>query len=188
YFGDLAESPGLATAADLASAAAAAAPMEGRALFAANRALPGPNDPITRLWHAATLLREHRGDGHIAALAAAGIDGRESHVLQALAHDTDRGIYTVSRDFDDTEWAARTRSLRDKGLVDDSGLTDAGARTKAEIENRTDALAATAYAALSPTERDELLTLLPPFTRAVIASGEIPAVTPIGLDLREATA
>ncbi|WP_280401814.1 SCO6745 family protein [Nocardia carnea] len=184
--GGLATGPDLAAAADLACRAAAAAPLEGRALFAANRALPEPADPLARLWYAATLLREHRGDGHIAALLAAGVGGRESHVLQALANGTDPGIYTVSRDYDDQEWAARHDTLRNRGWAGDHGLTDTGAAVKQEIEARTDTAAASAYTVLTAEERDELLRLLRPLARAVIAAGEIPRVTPIGLDLGEA--
>ncbi|WP_039824540.1 SCO6745 family protein [Nocardia testacea] len=183
--GELAEGPEVAAAAELAARAAAAAPAEGRALFAANRALPEPCDPVARLWHAATLLREHRGDGHIAALVAAGIDGRESHVLQTLSNRVPREIYTVSRDFDDAEWAARLDTLRGKGLAAADGPTERGRAVKAEIEARTDAAAAPAYAVLTPGERADLIAALRPLTRAVLASGEIPAVTPIGLDLRE---
>lgn len=182
-FGDLADSPDLAAAAELASRAAAAAPLEGRALFAANRALPEPADPVARLWYAATLLREHRGDGHIAALLAAGVGGRESHVLQALANGTDRGIYTVSRDYDDQEWAGHHDALRARGWAGENSLTDTGAAAKKEIETRTDTAAASAYEALTPEERAELVRLLRPLARAVIAAGEIPRVTPIGLDL-----
>src|SRR5262249_61614545 len=71
--GGLADAPGLARAADLATRAATSAPTEGRILYAALRALPLPEQPVARLWHAATLLREHRGDGHNVALVAAGI-------------------------------------------------------------------------------------------------------------------
>ena len=70
--GDLADTPRLARAADLATKAATGAPTEGRALYAGLRTLTVPDEPVARLWHAATLLREHRGDGHIAALVAAG--------------------------------------------------------------------------------------------------------------------
>ncbi|WP_328395039.1 SCO6745 family protein [Nocardia sp. NBC_00416] len=184
-FGELADNPDVATAAELASRAAAAAPTEGRALFAANRALPEPDEPVARLWHAASLLREHRGDGHVAALLATGIKGRESHVLQAMSHGTPRHIYTVSRDFDDEEWHTCLDSLRARGLIGDDGPTHAGAAVKAEIEARTDALAAPAYEVLTPGERDELVRLLRPLTHAVLAAGEIPDITPIGSDLRE---
>ncbi len=89
--GDLAAAPGLARAADLATRAATSAPTEGRIMYAALRALPVPEEPVARLWHAATLLREHRGDGHIAALVAAGIGGTEAHVLHALSEGIARG-------------------------------------------------------------------------------------------------
>ncbi|MGW5381955.1 SCO6745 family protein [Nocardia sp. NPDC003963] len=183
--GELADSPDISVAAELAESAVAAAPLEGRTLFAANRALPLPRDPVARLWHAATLLREHRGDGHIAALLAAGIGGRESHVLQTLVNGVPREIYTVSRDFDEPEWEIRLAALGAAGLVGADGPTAQGAAVKAEIEARTDAAAAAAYATLTDEERDELVRVLRPLTRAVLATGEIPAVTPIGLDLRD---
>lgn len=181
---DLADGPQVARAAELASRAAAAAPVAGRALFAANRALAEPVEPLARLWHAATLLREHRGDGHVAALLAAGIHGRESHVLQALANGTPREIYTVSRDFDDQEWDAHVEALRERGLATDAALTPEGAALKADIETRTDTLAASAYTVLNPDEREELVQALRPLTRAVIAAGELPRITPIGIDLQ----
>src|SRR5690242_4125433 len=83
--GDLADTSAVARAADLATKAATSAPTEGRVMYAALRALPVPEEPVARLWHAATLLREHRGDGHIAALITAGIGGTEAHVLHALS-------------------------------------------------------------------------------------------------------
>ena len=186
--GELADSPELVTAADLACRAAAAAPLEGRALFAANRALPEPTDPVARLWYAATLLREHRGDGHIAALVAAGVSGREAHVLQALTTGIDRGIYTVARDYDDQEWAASLETLRHRGWVTGDVLSDAGQTVKTQIEDRTDAAAASAYTALEPGEQAELLRVLRPLVRAVIAAGEMPGITPIGVDLTEVAA
>ena len=82
--GELADSAGLVRAADLATRAAVSAPTEGRALYAGLRTLDVPKEPAARLWHAATLLREHRGDGHNAALLTHGIGGTEAHVLLAL--------------------------------------------------------------------------------------------------------
>jgi hypothetical protein len=90
---EVAEGPAVARAAELASRAAAAVPLAGRVLGAANHALPVPEQPLARLWHAATVLREHRGDGHIAALLAAGIGGRESHVFHAAASGAPRRTY-----------------------------------------------------------------------------------------------
>ncbi|WP_435769855.1 SCO6745 family protein [Nocardioides sp. SYSU DS0651] len=172
-------------AAELLWAAAASAPLEGRALFAANRALPPPAAPVARLWHAATLLREHRGDGHVAALLAAGIGGRESHVLHATAAGVPRPVYDVARDFTDEEWSACRARLVERGLLaDDGALTDAGTEVKAAVEARTDELAAPALAALSPAELAELEALLRPITAAVVRAGDIPLDSPMGLDLR----
>ncbi len=181
---DLADGPHVERAAELASRAAAAAPLAGRVLGAANHALPLPEEPVARLWHAATVLREHRGDGHIAALLAAGIEGRESHVLHALASGTSRQTYAVARDFTDGEWNELVITLRAKGLADAGGLTPAGVRLKAQIEQQTDQLAAPAYAALTEAELREMIQALAPLTRAVAGAGEIPLDSPMGLDLR----
>lgn len=181
---DLVDGPEVARAAELAARAASAVPLAGRVLGAANHALPLPDEPLARLWQAATVLREHRGDGHIAALLAAGVEGRESHVFHALASGAPRHTYTVARDFTDDEWNRLTDALRDKGLAADQGLTPEGIRLKAQIEEQTDRLAASAYQALTDAERRDLLRALRPLTRAVVASGDIPLDSPMGLDLR----
>src|SRR3954462_4528377 len=82
--GDLVDTPGFTRAVDLLTRAATSAPLEGRPMYAALRALPLPEQPLARLFHAASLLREHRGDGHVTALMAAGIGGLEAHVLLAV--------------------------------------------------------------------------------------------------------
>lgn len=183
--GALADAEDVARAASLASRAALGAPLEGRPLYAALRALPVAEDPLTLLWDAATLLREHRGDGHVATLLTAGIGGRESHVFHALATGLSPSVYATSRNIHETEWSALVAGLRSRGLVTSDGgsLTDAGRETKAGIESTTDALAATAYAALDSAEVEELITLLRPLTKAVVASGEIPGQSPMGLNL-----
>jgi hypothetical protein len=184
HLGTAADGPEVDRAGALASRAAAAAPLEGRVLYAANRGLPEPDEPVARLWHAATLLREHRGEGHVAALMAAGIGGRESHVFHALATGSPREVYTIARDFADEEWDGHVAALRDRGLATDSGLTDAGRALKTDVERRTDALAAPAYAALSDDELAELIDLLRPIARAVVQAGDLPLDSPMGLDLR----
>ena len=184
--GDLGDAPALRRAAELAGRAAAGAPLEGRPLFAANRALPTPSDPLGQLWHAATLLREHRGDGHVVALTAAGIGGRESHVVHALATGTPAEVYTAARNLDPREWDGVLAGLRDRGLVDPAGtLSDAGRRLKESVERRTDELAWSAYRTLTEPELEELLAALRPLAAAVVAAGEIPARSPMGLDLTE---
>jgi len=169
------------TAAVLARAAAESAPMEGRALFAANRALPWPEEPTAALWHACTLLREHRGDGHVAALAAAGIGGREANVLQAAADIVPRYVFEAARHYDDAEWDSVSARLVDRGLLGPDGkLTARGKDVKDDVEDRTDRIALTAYDALDDDRLLRLLDALAPLARAVIATGDIPEVTPVG--------
>jgi hypothetical protein len=171
----------LETAATLARAAAESAPTEGRTLFAANRGLPWPEQPLAVLWHAATLLREHRGDGHVAALTAAGVHGREANVLQSAAGIVPRQIFSVARQYDQAEWDRVAAGLVDRGLLDGAGkLTTHGKTVRADVEDRTDALALSAYAALDDQQLQQLVDALLPLTRAVIATGDIPQVTPIG--------
>src|SRR6516164_10659066 len=91
----------VSVAAELTGRAARQAPLDGRPLFAANLALPWPDDPLAALWHAATLLREQRGDAHVAVLAAAGISGRESNVLHAAAGRIAGDYMARARNYDD---------------------------------------------------------------------------------------
>ncbi len=177
--GDLAGA--VEAAAVLARAAAESAPMDGRVLFAANRALPWPQGPAAALWHACTLLREHRGDGHVAALAAAGIGGREANVLQAAAGLVPRDVFEVARRYDDAEWDSVSARLIDRGLIGPDGkLTARGKDVKDDVEDRTDRLALTAYDCLDDEQLLQLLDALAPLARAVIATGDIPEVTPVG--------
>ena len=170
--GELADTPGLARAAELATAAATAAPTEGRALFAALRTLAVPEEPVARLWHAATLLREHRGDGHNAALLAEGIGGTEAHVLHALSEGIPAEKFGRVHHLPAEQLAAVIDGMRARGLIDASGwLTDAGRASKERIESITDALAAPAYDALEPSELDQLIADLKPISTALDAAG-----------------
>jgi hypothetical protein len=170
------------TAADLAGKAAAAAGVDGRPLFAANRALPWPDEPLSALWHATTLLREHRGDAHVAVLSAEGISGRQSNVLQVAAGKVPREYMMRARDYDDESWREHSRALADRGLLRDDGeLTAAGADLKKHIEATTDRLALSALDGLDDGEVETLFAALTPITRQVIAGGDIPEMTPMGL-------
>lgn len=172
------------TVAALARKAAESAPLEGRPLFAANRALPWPEDSVSALWHACTLLREHRGDGHIAALVAAGIPGRQANVLQTAAGSVPREVFTAARFYDDAEWSELSHDLFDRGLLDaDGGLTKRGLELRADVEDRTDQAALTAYESLEAQELETLLEGLTVLARAVLKTGDIPHVTPIGRGL-----
>jgi hypothetical protein len=137
------------------------------------RTLPVPSDPVARLWHSATMLREHRGDGHVAALLSERIGGTEAHVLSALEY----GIYPAEsfgriHHLPKKRLAAVMAGLRERGLVDTDGrFTDAGRETKERIEALTDELGAAPYDALSPAEFDELLAELEPITATLVAAG-----------------
>ena len=168
--------------AELAGKAARQAPLDGRPLFAANRALPWPDDPLAALWHAATLLREQRGDTHIAVLAAAGVSGRECNVLQAASGAIPRGYIARARDYDDEAWRRHEQRLAERGLLNDDGsITAAGRELKDDIESSTDALSLSALDALSDDEVEAMFQALTPITRAVVAGGDLPAMTPMGL-------
>jgi hypothetical protein len=194
--------PSVATAADLLAKAARSAPLAGRPLFAANSALPWPTDPVEILWQAATLLREHRGDGHIAALVAAGVSGRESNVLHCAAGGVPADFIKRSRDYDEDEWRQCCAGLADRGLiaedsrVDDAlrgtsnaeerdnralSLTAAGRELKEHIETVTNTAALAAFDGLDDAEIELLFTALTPITRLVVAGGDLPAATPMGL-------
>lgn len=170
---ELAGSRGLARAADLITQAAAAAPTEGRVIYAGWRTLAVPSDPVTRLWHSATMLREHRGDGHVAALLAAGVGGAEAHVLSAL----EQGIHPPEsfgrlHHLPKRRLAEVMAGLRDRGLVDaNSRFTDAGRETKRRIEALTDELAAPPYEALPAAELAELVAGLEPVSARMVAAG-----------------
>ena len=170
--GELADSPGLARVADLATRAAVSAPTEGRVLYAGLRALDVPAEPVARLWHAATLLREHRGDGHNAALVAHGIGGTESHVLLALSLGMRAEEFGRVHHLPREQLAAVVDGLRDRGLVNAAGgFTDAGRDVRERIEALTDQLAAPAYEVLGADELDELIAGLEPIAAAVQATG-----------------
>jgi hypothetical protein len=164
----------------LAEATAAGRP-DGRALFAANRDLPAPADPVAALWQATAALREHRGDGHVAALTAAGISGLESHLLIAAERGTDAGVIRQARGWTEDEWSAAAEALRARGLLDDAGLTAAGAALRVRLEADTDRLAAGPYAVLTDDVRAALVTQLRPVAEAVIAAGLVPFPNPMGL-------
>lgn len=159
--GDRADSPGLVRAADLAVKAGVSAPIEGRPLYAGLLTLPIPDEPVLRLWYGATLLREHRGDGHNAALAAAGIGRTEAHVLHALHEGMPAEKFGRIGHLPTAQLAAVVDGMRARGLVDDSGwLSDTGRKTKRRIETITDRLAAAALQALEPDELDQLFAVL----------------------------
>ncbi len=133
------------------------------------------------LWHAATLLREHRGDGHVALLTANGLSGRECNVFQSAAGNVPRSMIERARDYDDAEWQAVVGQLANRGLMtSDGALTAAGSARRQQLEERTDELALAGYGGLDDAALARLTELLTPIAAAVVATGEIPAATPMG--------
>lgn len=171
-----------ATAAALLEKAARSAPLDGRPLYAANLALPWPDEPVARLWHATTLLREQRGDTHVALLTAAGVSGRDSNVLHCVSDRVPRDFIMRSRQYDDEEWGACTGRLTARGVLDERGtLTPAGVELKAHLEDGTDRLALWAFDALDDDELELLFRTITPLTRKVVAGDDVPIATPMGL-------
>ena len=170
---EIADSPSLARAADLTTKAARSAPTNGRVMYAGMRTLAVPSEPVARLWHSATTLREHRGDGHIAALVGARIGGTEAHALWAAAH----GVHPPEsfgriHHLPKAKLAAVMAGLRERGLVDADGrITDAGLEITQRVEALTDELAVAPYEVLSPAELDELVAELEPIAAILVAAG-----------------
>ncbi|WP_051865841.1 hypothetical protein [Streptomyces griseus] len=180
-FGDRVDSPELAEAAALARSAAEAVDTAGRPLAAANAVLDWPDEPHLRLWQAATILREHRGDGHLAALLVADLDPVESLVSFAAI-----GAASVerfeSRGWSADEWASARRRLTARGLVGEDGTaTEAGREVRRRVEQHTDHLAARPWQSLGPTGVDRLNALLGDYWVAVLGSGLLPSESTLGI-------
>ncbi|WP_346536275.1 hypothetical protein [Micromonospora sp. DPT] len=168
----------VAEAAELARRAAESAceQLPGRPLFAAHAALPWPDEPHLVLWHAQTLLREFRGDGHVNALVVAGVTGLDALVLHAATGDVPVRFLLRSRGWTGDEWAAAVDGLRSRGLLadgdpDDLALTDAGRELRQSVEDRTDALAEPAYRVLGEDGCARLAEAARPLSRAVVDAG-----------------
>ncbi len=169
--GDHVASPSFGRAADLLVKAATSAPPEGRPMYAALRALPIPDEVVARAFHAASLLREHRGDGHIAALMVEGVGRLEAHVLLALEAGLPAEKFGRIHHLPAAQLAAVIAGMRDRDLLGDDGwLSDRGHAVKRRVESLTDDLAATPYEGLEPDELQELQTLLEPLAALLLAA------------------
>jgi hypothetical protein len=175
----------LSAAADLLVAATEELDMAGRPLGAPNAALPVPDEPAGRLWLAATVLREHRGDGHIGALVAAGVDGCEALVLRVARGQADgtgpsREQIQPARGWTDEEWDAAAERLASRGWLDAAGqITPAGQAAHQAIEDATDVAAARPWARLGQERTEELARLLAP--TALACAALLPFPNPVGL-------
>jgi hypothetical protein len=169
--GDHVDSPAFARATELLLKAATSAPGEGRPMYAALRAIPVPDEVVARLFHAASLLREHRGDGHIAALMIEGVGRLEAHALFALAMVMPAERFGRIHHLPEAQLAAVTGGMHDRGLIGDDGwLSDLGRAVNQRVESLTDDLAAKPYESLAPDELDELVTALEPLAALQLAA------------------
>ena len=167
-----------ARAADLLWRAAEGLEFAGRVLSAANAELPVSDEPLTRLWQATTLLREHRGDGHFAALAAADIDGCETVALRC-ANDIPRDLLQPTRGWTDEQWGAAAIRLTERGWIGaDGAITPAGRAALAAVEAATDRAAARPWNRMGPAALDEIADALLPLAQACAAA--LPEVIPVG--------
>jgi len=172
-------------AAALLRAAAERVVTDGRVLGAANAALPWPDEPLDVLWQAATVLREHRGDGHVAALVTAGVDGVESLVWHAATRANGRYLLQPARGWSDEEWDAARERLQRRGWLDSAGaLTAAGRQAREDVETITDRLAAAPWQELGEARTRRCAELLGPL--AARAATVLPSPNPIGVPVEPA--
>jgi hypothetical protein len=149
---------------------------DGRPLYAGHADLDWPDAPHLVMWHAASLLREHRGDGHIWALACAGLSGIEAlvtHVATAKGFNPEFAL--SSRGWSQDEWDSAVSGLAARGLLNrDGALTEAGQELRAQVEEQTDRLAAAPWDHLGEQRAEDVVRIGKAMTRAVLAAGAFP--------------
>jgi helix-turn-helix protein len=150
---------------------------EGRPLYAAHAGLAWPDEPHLVLWQALTLLREHRGDGHVWALGLGGLSGIEALVTHTA---TGRGFAPEfarrSRGYQPEEWDGAVAGLVSRGLMAGDGtLTEAGRALRAQVEDETDRLAAPPWQHLGEERTAEVVQIGQELTRIVVAAEVFPA-------------
>ncbi|TDC48580.1 hypothetical protein E1281_24560 [Actinomadura sp. KC345] len=179
--GDAVDTPDIAEAAELARSAAESAATAGRPLAAANAGLPWPDEPHLVLWHAIGILREHRGDGHVAALLTAGLDPVEALVSFAAIGAAPVETF-AGRGWTDDEWAAARERLASRGLVDAGGAaTGRGRELRDSVERTTDDLAYGPWRTLGAEKTDRLAQLTMPILVKVLETGLMPAQNTLGI-------
>jgi hypothetical protein len=166
----------VAEAAELALRATEACVRTARPLYAAHADLPVPDEPHLALWHAATLLREHRGDGHLAVLLDAGLDPLEALVTHTA---TGKGMAPKwvlgTRGWHREDWTAACDRLRERGLLAADGeLTEAGTALRRDIEERTDRLDRAPYEHLGAAGVARLTELATGLVTTALAAGAFP--------------
>ena len=171
----LLDAPELAEAVTLARTASEGCTPDGRPLYAAHADLDWPESLPLQLFHAITLLREYRGDGHVAVLVAEGVSGLESAVLHVAQGDAwTREPLRRRRGWSTEQWDAAVERLRERGWLDESErFTEEGAAARAHVEARTDVLALPAWERLGEDDCKRLRALVRPLSTVIVAAGGI---------------
>lgn len=174
--GDAVDSPEVTEAGELAREATVGLAPEGRPLYAGHADLAWPEAPHLVLWHAASLLREYRGDGHVMALQTAELSGIESIVTHTA---TGRGFLEepakVLRGWSDGQWSAAVDGLRARGLMDADGLSVDGVAQRERVEAETDRLDTAAWHRLGQDRTERLIELGKALSRIAVGNGAFPA-------------
>lgn len=164
---------------ELALESVANLPLAGRPLYAAHSSIPAPGTPAVDLWHACTLLREFRFDGHNAALMAHDIGGCASHVLMVASGRGNMATILPIRGFTEDEWSTSAAELRHRGWLDrDDGFTAEGAAARAAVEDMTDRLSDAPLRAIGRASAERLIDLLEPLVERVRRLGPVPVGWP----------
>lgn len=183
--GDRLAAPELATITSALRVGIVEASYAGRPLAAAWAAAPWPDEPHLQLWHAISVVREHRGDGHLAALVLADLAPVEALVFHEAPHpDPTIRRRTLgkqktlrTRGWSEEDWAEATRSLQERGLLTDEGaISAAGVELYSRLEEQTDAAAAPLWDKVP--EAAEVLRMARPFVKAVLDVGYLPGTRP----------
>lgn len=174
YLGDAVHNDDMRWAADTVARAVNACPRRGRALFAAHAGLDPPDAPHVRLWYGLVLLREFRGDGHVAALLSADVPGIDALVSYTATGSSpfDGEFYRRSRGWTRDDWQQAVHRLRARGWLDgDGALTDAGRRDREAVENDTDRMAMAPWRAIGEDDANRLRAMVRPWSRSIVDAG-----------------
>lgn len=156
----------------LATAMVAGVGDEGKPLAAGNRSITLPEAPMLHLWQLVTIIREWRGDAHVAALAAADVSGIQALVLHAATEQVPAAVLQATRGWSDDDWATAIESLATRGLVEANGsFTDVGRQLRVDIETTTNQASQALVDAVGDERSTELIELLRPIRKGLLASG-----------------
>lgn len=173
---EVVDSERVVEAAGLAREATAGCSPEGKPLYAAHADLEWPEGAHVQLWHAVSLLREFRGDAHIAALQDAGLSGVDALVLQVTSGEgLNEQFSRASRGWSEQQWSHTRQRLADRGLVDADGITEQGRALREEVEQATDAMSVGPWQHLGAEKLERLTTTGAELSRSLAKAGAFPA-------------